>query len=268
MEGLTLNAIILAAGEGTRLRPLTNDKPKGLIELFGKNILKRQIDTFISSGISDISIVTGFNAEMINFPQINYFHNPNFKTTNMVETLFCAKEKLNESTIISYGDIIFEKQVLQKLISSDYDISVIIDLAWKDYWKMRFKNPLDDVESLILDDGYIADIGQKSQTLESIQGQYIGLMKFQNEGIHQLIEYYEKAKNTAQMGVNPLNPNLPFERSYMTDLLQGMIHFGNKLKAITIEHGWLELDSFDDYELYNKLHNTDQLSKLIKLIKN
>jgi choline kinase len=162
----TLNAIILAAGEGTRLRPLTNDKPKGLVELFGKSILERQIDIFMSCGITDISIVTGFNAEMIQFPYINYFHNPNFKITNMVETLFCAKEKLNESSIISYGDIIFEKSVLEKLINSEYDISVIIDLAWKDYWKVRFENPLEDAESLILNNGYIADIGQKYQKLE------------------------------------------------------------------------------------------------------
>ncbi len=263
-----MNAIILAAGEGKRLRPLTNDRPKGLVELLGKNILERQIDIFINCGITDISIVTGFNDKMIKFPKITYFENPNFKTTNMVETLFYAQEKLDESTIISYGDIIFEKLVLEKLINSEYDISIIIDLAWKEYWETRFDNPIEDAESLILIDGYIANIGQKPQNLEQIQGQYIGLMKFQKKGIKHLKEYYKKVKNIAKIGTNPLNPNIQFEQSYMTDLLQGMICSGHKLKAITIEHGWLELDSFNDFQLYNKLHESNQLSKFIKLIKN
>ena len=263
-----MNVIILAAGEGKRLRPLTNEIPKGLVELFGKSILKRQIDLFINSGITDISIVTGFNASMIKFPMINYFHNPNFKTTNMIETLFCAEEKLNESTIISYGDIIFDKLVLDKLIISEYEISVVIDLAWKEYWETRFKNPLEDAESLLLHDGYITNIGQKSQNFEQIQGQYIGLMKFQKNGIKYLKEFYKQAKKMAKTTSNPLNSKLSFEKSYMTDLLQGMIDFGHKLKAVSIEHGWLELDSFNDYQLYNKLYESNELSKFIKLIKN
>jgi len=263
-----LNAIILAAGEGKRLRPLTNEKPKGLVKLFGKTILERQIEIFIDSGITDISIVTGFNANMIKFPMINYFHNPNFKITNMVETLFCAEEKLNESTIISYGDIIFDKIVLEKLIESEYKMSVVVDLAWKQYWEVRFENPLEDVESLLLHDGYITNIGQKPKNLEQIQGQYIGLMKFQNDGILHLKEFYKQAKKTSETSTNPLNSKIPFEQSYMTDLLQGMIDFGHKLKAITIEHDWLELDSFNDYQLYNKLYESNQLSKFIKLIKN
>lgn len=263
-----MNAIILAAGEGKRLRPLTNKKPKGLVELFGKSILERQIELFLDSGITDISIVTGYNDKMIKFNQINYFHNPNFKTTNMVETLFCAEEKLKESTIISYGDIIFEKTVLQKLIDSKYEISIIIDLAWKEYWEKRFENPLDDAESLTLHDGFITNIGQKPLTLEQIQGQYIGLMKFQNNGIKNLKEFYNYSRKIAKSGINPLNSKIPFNQSYITDLLQSMINSGYELKAVPIEHGWLELDTFNDYQLYQKLYESKQLTKFIKLIKN
>ena len=260
-----MNAIILAAGEGKRLRPLTNEKPKGLVKLFGKTILERQIEIFIDSGITDISIVTGFNANMIKFPMINYFHNPNFKITNMVETLFCAEEKLNESTIISYGDIIFDKIVLEKLIESEYEMSVVVDLAWKQYWEVRFENPLEDVESLLLHDGYITNIGQKPKNLEQIQGQYIGLMKFQNLGIKNLIDFYEKSKISSKDGINPLNPQLPFEKSYMTDLLQGLIDNNFKIRGIPIENGWLEVDSINDYELYKKMHEDNQLSSYFSI---
>ena len=93
-------------------------------------------------------------------------------------------------------------------------------------------------------------------------------MKFQNNGVEYLKEFYNHSKNIAKTGTNPLNFKIPFEQSYVTDLLQSMINSGYKLKAVTIEHGWLELDTFNDYQLYNKLHESKQLTKFIKLIKN
>ena len=62
-----MNAIILAAGKGERLQPLTNDKPKCLVELFGKSLLEWQIEAFQSSGITDITIVSGYKSDLINF---------------------------------------------------------------------------------------------------------------------------------------------------------------------------------------------------------
>ena len=261
-----MEAIILAAGEGKRLRPLSNNTPKCLVNLFGKSLLQQQIETFRSCKIDDISVVTGHLNQMINFENITYFQNPNFKTTNMVETLFCAKEKLTNSVIVSYGDIIFEKNVLQKLIDSNDDISVVIDKNWKKYWEMRFDNPLNDIESLILDDGYISNIGQKVNSFDKIQGQYIGLMKFQNEGMSFLLDFYENAKKKSKdERVNILNSNLPFEKSYMTDLLQGLINAGCKIKAVPVNNGWLELDSYHDYEVYNKKYKDGTISDLISV---
>ena len=189
-----------------------------------------------------------------------------YDTTNMVETLFCAKEKLTENVIISYGDIIFEKQVLQKLINSKWDSSVIIDSQWKKYWQMRFENPLDDVESLRIDEnGIITNIGMKVNSLEEIQGQYIGLMKFKNEGVKNLKKIYEEAKLKSVKGINLLNKNIPFKKSYMTDLIQAMINEGIKINAVKITNGWLELDSINDYNLYQEKNNEGTISELISL---
>ena len=261
-----MNAIILAAGKGERLRPLTNKIPKCMVKLFDKTILKYQIDVFRSCKINDITVVTGYEADKIKMEGVNFLHNQNYDTTNMVETLFCAKEKLTENVIISYGDIIFEEQVLQKLINSNWDSSVIIDNQWKKYWQMRFENPLDDVESLRIDEnGLITNIGMKVNSLEEIQGQYIGLMKFKNEGVKNLKKIYEKAKLKSVKGVNLLNENIPFEKSYMTDLIQAMINEGVKINAVKITNGWLELDSIDDYNLYQKKNNEGTISELISL---
>ena len=261
-----MNAIILAAGKGKRLRPLTNDKPKCLVELFGKPLLEWQIETFQNSGITDITIVSGYKSDLINFPETTILKNEKYDSTNMVETLFYAKEKMLDSTIVSYGDIIFEKNVLNKLIQSKADFSIIVDKNWKRYWEMRFDNPLNDSESLKIDtDGNITSIGKKAQKIDEIEGQYIGLMKFQNVGLEKIKEFYEKTKSQSTNESNPLNPLVSFQQSFMTDFLQALINDGCKLKAIEIENGWLELDTVSDYDKYTELYSKNKLSEFIDL---
>lgn len=261
-----MNAIILAAGKGERLRPLTNEKPKCMVELFGKSILDWQIEKLHKFEIKDITIITGYKSQSINYPQLNLIKNPEFDSTNMVETLFCARKKLLNSTIVSYGDILFQDNVLKKIIDSSEDFSVIVDKNWLEYWKIRNDNPLDDAESLMINsEGYLASIGQKVKTIDEIQGQHIGLMKFQNNGIIKLKAFYDKSKKLSLTGTNPLNKKLKFQNSFMTDLLHSMILEGHNLKSINIQNGWLEIDTISDFELYQKMFHDGTLSKFFNL---
>jgi choline kinase len=257
--------IILAAGEGIRLRPLTLDKPKCLIEIFGKKVLEWQLEVFKHFNIDDVSIVTGYQAEKINLQSLTYFNNPHYNTSNMVETLFCARNKMEGSVIVVYGDIIFEKDVLKKLLESKDDYSIIVDKNWEDLWKIRFNNPLDDAESLMVDEkNYLTSIGQKTTHQKEIQGQYIGLMKFQNDGLEFIKKKYDEAEIISKNSKNILNPNLDFEKSYMTDFLQYLIRSNAKLKAIYIKNGWLELDSISDYKIYQTLMESGNISKFFR----
>ena len=86
-----MKSIILAAGEGKRLRPLTNNTPKCMVEIFGKSLLERQIEIMKSCGINDIVVVTGYKSNMINIPGIIFEKNVNYKNTNMIETYFVLK---------------------------------------------------------------------------------------------------------------------------------------------------------------------------------
>ena len=259
-----MNVIILAAGQGKRLRPLTDDVPKCMIELFGKTILKHQLDVFQECGIENIQVVTGYKSELINYPDIECIKNTNFEKSNMMESLFCAREYFTDSTIISYGDIIYEKRVLQRLIDSEEDFSVIVDKNWEEYWSLRFEDPIQDLESMSINsDGYITSIGKKIDGLNDIQGQYIGLMKFQNDAISRIKEFYDKVRMLSLKNKNPLNERLSFENSYMTDFLQGLIDEGNRLKSVEINSGWLELDNMDDFELYKKLYSNGEINRFL-----
>jgi L-glutamine-phosphate cytidylyltransferase len=261
-----LKSIILAAGEGTRLRPLTEKIPKSMVEIFGTTLLERQIDNFKKCMIEDITVVTGYKSNKININEIKCIKNKNYHKTNMVETLFCANNELVGNVIISYGDIIYETKILKKLIKSKEDITIVIDKKWQRYWNKRFDNLLDDAESLKINSkGNIIEIGQKINKLNDVHGQYIGLMKFSANGIKILKKIYQESKEKSKNGKNILNPNIPFEKSYMTDLLQGLIISGYLLKPLIINGGWLELDSITDYKLYQKMYKENCLSELINL---
>jgi|TARA_B100001013_G_C24606891_1_gene441403 choline kinase len=261
-----LKSIILAAGEGKRLRPLTSSLPKSMIDIFGIPLLQRQINTMKECGIKDIIVITGYKSELINIPGVTYRTNQNYDTTNMVETLFCAKDDLEDDTIISYADILFEKKVLKNLMKSNHDMSIVIDLNWKEYWDKRFDNPLDDAETLkINSEGNIVEIGQKPKNIEEINGQYIGLMKFNSDGLKVMKNFYEKCKSESRNGTNPLNPKIVFEKSYMTDLLQGLINNSNELKPVFTNGHWIEIDSMQDYELIHKMFNENKLTDIINL---
>ena len=156
-------------------------------------------------------------------------------------------------------DIIFQKNVIQSLIDSKDEISLIIDKQWKRYWEKRFSNPLSDAESLIIENGYIIELGQKVNSYEKICGQYIGLMKFQKSGISLVKEHYQNAKEQSKNGYNILNDLIPFQKSYLTDFLNSLIKTKVKIKAVPITNGWLEVDTLSDLELYESLKRDGEI---------
>ena len=133
-----MKVIILAAGQGTRLRPLTDNKPKCMVELLGKPLIQHQIETLRRNEIDDIHIATGYLEEKIDFEKTTKHFNPKYASTNMVYTLFCAEDAMqDDDLLIAYGDIVFNDDVLKKIIQSDFDISVVVDKDWKKYYNVN-----------------------------------------------------------------------------------------------------------------------------------
>jgi len=236
-----MKAIILAAGEGTRLRPYTLDRPKCLVEIDGQSLLDRQLDVLFSENISPVILIGGYRSEMLQRPGVTIRINPRYGETNMVWTLFCAETDLVGDVIVSYGDIVYSQEVLNSLLKSDADIAVTIDLDWETYWRARNENPLNDAETLKLNsDGSILEIGQKAKSLDEIQGQYMGLIKFSSQGITVLKNVFHNNHVTDYLRGKPI------EKAYMTDLLQAMIDLGYRVDAVPVHGGWVEVDTVDD----------------------
>lgn len=253
-----MKIIILAAGQGTRLRPLTDDRPKCMVEVNGKSIIKRQLETMWSCGIKndDITIVCGYCSDILKKEfedtNIHFIVNEQYDTTNMVCSLMCAKELMEseEDIIISYGDIIYGKDVFEKILAAEDNISVIVDDGWYEYWSERCEDPLDDAETLMFDkDDYLTEIGQKTTDLARVQSQYIGLMRFKGEGLKEMLSLSVEAARRSKNGEALWRTTRSYTKMYMTDLLQGLIDEGNKLRAVHIQRGWFEIDDCEDLKV-------------------
>ncbi len=253
-----MKVIILAAGQGTRLRPFTDDRPKCMVEVNGKSIIERQLSVMLSCGIreEDIIVVTGYRSEILKKrfenSMIHFIVNEAFESTNMVCSLMCARSLMEaeEDIIISYGDIMYEESVFRKILHAKDDMSVIVDDGWYEYWSERFVNPLDDAETLKYDqNSYLTEIGQKTKELSKVQSQYIGLMRFKKAGLKAILNISAEAEKRSEEGRPLWRTERPYTKMYMTDLLQGLIDEGYQLRAVHINRGWFEIDDCDDLKL-------------------
>ena len=168
-----MKAIILAAGMGTRMEEYTETLPKGMLPFNGKPIIEWQIETLRNAGIEDIAIVTGYRNDKIKIEGITYYHNPDYSNTNMLESMMAAKDALNSDTLICYADIIYTQEVLKTLRNNPAPIAVAVDCDWKDYWKLRYDTTECDLESLVVVDNKIIELGKELTSSADIDYRYI-----------------------------------------------------------------------------------------------
>lgn len=260
-----MKAIILAAGQGTRLKKYTQNLPKGMLSFMGKTVIERQIEMYHKCGINDIIVVRGFAADKIQYEGIKYYMNEDFASTNMVESLMCAKEEFNDDFIVSYSDILFEERLLKGMMDTTADFACGVDDNWKVYWQMRYGRVDFDTESLAIDENdSITELGLESPNLDAISARYIGILKFSRAGL----DYIQKTMEEAYK----LPADQPWQQSgkvvkkaYMTDLLNAIIESGRDVKAIHFNNGWIEFDTNEDYESAIGWVNRGEINRIIKL---
>ncbi len=258
-----MKAIILAAGKGTRLGDYTRDLPKGMLRFQGISLIERQVETCRRCGIERIVLVGGYRADRIDIPGTVMYVNEDYASTNMVESLMCARGELEGETIVSYADILYEDRVLRQVMADPADIGVTVDTAWRAYWEARYGDPSVDTESLAIEGDRIVDIGRPDPPLEEIDGRYLGLLKFSARGAADLKEIYDAARAAYTGG--PWRTSKSFQTGYMTDLLQEIADAGRALAPVRIEGGWLEFDTVEDYAQARRWAETGELDRFFRL---
>jgi choline kinase len=255
-----MKLIVMAAGCGRRMGAVLHGRPKCLLEVGGRTLLDWQLDAWTRSDSAveaarRVCIVTGFGAEHLEHIRergCTLVHNPEHSTTNMVRSLFSAAAQFDDGFVMSYGDIAYTPEVMQRVLEHDAPISVVVDVDWREYWEARFDDVLTDAESLVTDGhGRIISVGQTVEDESEIEAQYIGLVAFRGVGVTGLREAYALAQSgdaDAQRAIPSLAVR-PAGMMFMTDLLQGLINLGANVAAVPIQGGWIEIDSPRDLQI-------------------
>lgn len=240
-----MKAIIISAGLGTRLRPLTNDKPKCMLKIKGKTILQRQLEVLNGYGVDDIVVIRGYKKEAIDYPDVRYCFNANYQNNNILESLFYAESEMNDGFILSYSDIFYEKSILAKLLKSKANISLVIDTDWLSHYVGRYQHPVEEAEKVVVKNGRITKIGKFINPNEA-HGEFIGLAKFSKVGTYTLRSEYNRVK--MQLSNAPFHAAPSLEKAYLTDMIQELIDRGYAIINVDIKRGWVEIDTFEDLQ--------------------
>lgn len=176
-----MKAIILSAGQGKRLLPLTATLPKCLLEVQGKTLLEWQVGELHKCGVNEITVVTGYGADKVeallqtkqHLQQVKTLYNPDYATTDNLVSCWKVRKEMNEDFILLNGDTLFEAEVLKTLLASPINpITVTIN------HKERYDN--DDMK-VSLNNTQLMRIG-KTLAPEETDGESIGMILFRGDG--------------------------------------------------------------------------------------
>ena len=249
-----MKAIIVAAGPGSRLMPITDERPKCLLEIGGKTILERALEALKENGVEDIVVVRGYKGHLINYPDITYCHNPEFRKNNILRSLFYAEDEMNDDFIFSYSDIVYSREIVAKLIGSETDVALIVDVNWIQTYEGRDQHPISEAELVKVENGKVVKIGKEVVKPEEAHGEFIGLAKFTKSGAETMKAAYRRVSE--DHCASPFQNAASLDKAYMTDMLQELVDDGLLVQSVDIEGGWVEIDTPQDLERARSMFGT------------
>lgn len=234
----TTRAIVLAASRGEELGELTRDKPKAMVDIAGKPLLAHVVGAYRAAGVKNITVVRGYKKETVDLPSISYVDNDDYATSQEVVSLMKAEAAIEGATVVSYGDVLFKKYIVQELIDTDADFAVAVDADWH---ASRNKNRLADYavcstpssKKTLLGKVTLRDVVSDPES-PGIEGEWMGFLKVSATGAKTLRALL------ASLGVDAAR------RMRMPDVLASLVKAGNEVRVVYTTGHWLDVDSVTD----------------------
>ncbi|WP_028228197.1 phosphoenolpyruvate mutase [Paraburkholderia ferrariae] len=237
------SAIVLAASRGSGLDAVTEDKPKVMLPVAGKPLLRWLVDAFKKEQVNDITVVGGYRADAIDTAGIKLVRNERYAQTNELASLACAADALKNDTVIAYGDLVFRSYILRDLVESEADFSVVIDSSPatenRSVRDFAWCNSADDrglFGNKVLLSRVSSDVGTGGTPGEAPHGRWIGLMNVRGAGREKL------AKKLAQ-----LQTRADFDTLDMPALLNALIEDGEKIEVQYVHGHWRGVNDLEDF---------------------
>ena len=238
-----MKAIILAAGVGSRIRPLTDNCPKSLLRIDGKTILEMMISNLQDCGSNEIVFVLGYLQEQIrqcvrtNFPNLDahYVTNERYAETNTGFSLMLTKDLIGESPFIKLdADVVFDKEILQRLIECDYANCLCID--------KNINLDTEEIKVIVEDENRVVKVSKSISPTEAA-GESIGIEKISSKTAKLLFSELELMMRDKQ------HHQEYYERAY-----ERLIEKNVPFHALNISgHRWTEIDTHEDFATAAKI---------------
>lgn len=231
-----MKAIILSAGQGRRLLPLTERVPKCILPVRGRPLIGRQIDTLARCGVTDVTVVVGFAAEAVETTlaelygpgRIRTLYNPYFASSDNLVSCWVARVEMQQDFLLLNGDTLFEAKVPELLLAAP-ERPVTLAVSRKDRYD-------DDDMKVILDGDRLVHVGKKL-AVESVDAESIGMMTFRGDGPRLFRDAIERAIRTPEA-----------QKQWYLSLIDTLARRDVVFTQAVPPLGWAEVDSPADLE--------------------
>jgi len=236
------SAIVLAASRGHELGELTEHQPKTMVNIQGRPILSHIVEAYHAVGIKEIVVVRGYKKETVNLPNLTYVDNDDFADTGELDSLLKglhSRKGPAQSTIISYGDVLFNKYIPQSLCQENDDCVIFVDSNWQEqtsyarlggFTECTIPNSRRAFNAKI----YLKQVGDNIPHA-SIHGVCMGFLKV-SPGATKLI-----TNIITELLVNPAN-----RKATISQLLQELLKRQYPVRVLYTAGHWLDINSLDD----------------------
>jgi phosphoenolpyruvate phosphomutase len=232
-------AIILAASRGAEMGQVTAGIPKTMVSIGGTPLLHKLVAQFRASGVRRIVVIRGYAADKVHAPDVEFVDNDEFEGTGELLSLSKALDHLEGDVILSFGDILFRKHILNNLLSEEHDIVIAADAAWE-----RRRDAAGYIDYITATRPYALRYDEEQAFLTAtgprldpanIHGEWIGLMKMTSRGTAQVKTALKKLAGRAD-----------FRTLRFDDLFKNLLEQQQRVQVLYITGHWLDVDDLDD----------------------
>jgi choline kinase len=247
-----VRAIIIGAGRGQRLMPNTADAPKCFAEVQGRRIIDWIVRALKGGGVTEICYIGGYRIASVRaaYPGFVLRENADWANNNILASLMCAEDLMDEPFITSYADILYSPEVVRGLVESTADIALGIDTDWIEHYRPRTQHPPHDAEKATVSGGRVTRLHRAIPAQEAY-GEFIGVARFSVKGAAALRETFHRRR--AECAGRPYREAATFEKAYLIHMLQDMIEQGVAMAHVDTPGRYREIDTQQDLDLAQRL---------------